>query len=79
MVFDRLVIVVQWIVSIDLVGHEGHVGVGDDGGEGAVVVEEHDDALPARRRGHLLEAAQRRRVLPLLRTNDDAARARSQR
>lgn len=44
------------------VGHEGGVRVVDDGGQRAVVVEEHDDLLPLGRRHDLLELAQRRRV-----------------
>ena len=49
------------------VAHVGRVGVGDDGRERAVVVQEHDDLLPLGRGSDLLELAQRRRVLPLLR------------
>ena len=42
--------------SPHLVGHEGAVGVLDDGREGAVVVQEHGHALAARARRELLEA-----------------------
>jgi hypothetical protein len=48
-----------------LLGHDGAVGVLDDGRQGAVVVEEHDDLLPARRLEHGLELGQCRRVLLL--------------
>jgi hypothetical protein len=48
-----------------LLGHDGAVGVLDDGRQGAVVVEEHDDLLPARRLDHGLELGQCRRVLLL--------------
>jgi hypothetical protein len=39
------------------VAHVGGVRVGDDGREGAVVVQEHDDLLPLGRGGDLLELA----------------------
>jgi hypothetical protein len=47
------------------VRHVGGVGVVDDGGERSVVVEEDDDLLALGRRHHLVELAQRRRVLHL--------------
>jgi hypothetical protein len=50
------------------VAHVGGVGVGDDGRERPVVVEEHDDLLPLGRAGNLLELPERRRVLPLLKS-----------
>jgi hypothetical protein len=50
------------------VGHVGGVGVGDDGRERPVVVEEHDDLFPLGRAGNLLELPERRRVLPLLKS-----------
>ena len=43
-------------------GHEGAIRVIDDGGEGAVVVEKHDDLLPFGRHGDLVEHVQRRGV-----------------
>jgi hypothetical protein len=47
------------------VGHVGGVGVVDDGGQRAVVVEEHDDLLPLGRRHQLVKHGQRRWVLHL--------------
>jgi hypothetical protein len=42
----------------DLLGHDGGVGVLDDRGQGAVVVQEHHDMLPLRRRERRLEPRQ---------------------
>jgi hypothetical protein len=53
------------LISTHLLGHDGGVGVLDDGRQGAVVVEEHHDLLPLRRGQHRLEPGQCRRVLLL--------------
>jgi hypothetical protein len=53
----------------DLVGHDGGVGVLDDRRQGAVVVQEHHDMLPLRRRERRLEPRQCRGVT-LLRAID---------
>lgn len=49
------------------VGHEGAVGVVDNWRESAVIIEEHHDALPFRRRDDVVEVYQSGRVLPLRR------------
>jgi hypothetical protein len=49
----------------DHLGHDGAVGVLDDRRQGAVVVQEHHDLLPARRRERRLEPRQCRRVILL--------------
>lgn len=54
----------------DILSHDGAVGVLDDRGKGAVVVEEHHDLLPIRRREQLLEPAQCGRVILLQNKND---------